>query len=384
MLGFSTQTIAEWSGEVGLEGRWHMQSPVDPAQYDKGLSLSFESEYSKSWDGGNQSFVFKPFLRLDQIDDKRTHVDIREAVWIKAGDDWEFRLGIDKVYWGVTEANHLVDIINQTDQLENPDGEQKLGQAMIKFSTERDWGTVDAYFLPWFRERQFAGNRDRLRSQPRVDASQTQYENDLEQHYPDLALRWSHSVGDWDLGLSHFHGTSREPSFSLGTDGSGNSVLIPRYAIIDQSSLDVQATLDDWLWKLETIYRSGHGDSFYAATGGFEYTLVGIAETDNDLGILLELMYDDRGASATTPFNQDVFLGLRWVANDTQSTEVLGGVIVDWSSQSKFFNLEASRRFGDNWKASLQMRAWLDVPLNDLAFSQHRDDYIEAKLVRYF
>jgi len=30
-------------------------------------------------------------------------------------DDWELTTGVSKVYWGVMEAVHLVDIINQTD-----------------------------------------------------------------------------------------------------------------------------------------------------------------------------------------------------------------------------------------------------------------------------
>lgn len=375
---------AEWNSEVGIEGRWHAQDALDAAQRDGGFSLHLQTEYYRSWDGGDQSFVFKPFVRIDQQDRERSHVDIREAVWTRAGDDWEVRVGIDKVYWGVTEAYHLVDIINQTDNLENPDGEEKLGQPMFKYSMERDWGTLDAYLMPWFRERAFAGQRGRLRTQPRVDADQARYDNDLEEHYPSLALRWSNSIGDWDLGVSHFHGTSRDPRFTPGTDSTGATVLIPHYDIIDQTSLDLQATIEDWLWKFEAAHRGGQGESYLAATGGFEYTLVGIADSDADLGILVELMWDDRGDRATTPFNHDVFLGLRWVANDEQSTEVLGGVMVDWENGSRFFNLEASRRLGDNWKASLQARAWGNVDTQDVSYAFRKDDYIEARLIRYF
>ncbi|MDD7885073.1 hypothetical protein [Flavivirga sp. 57AJ16] len=37
----------------------------------------------------------------------------------------------------MTESNHLVDIINQTDAVETFDGEEKLGQPMVQLS----WGT---------------------------------------------------------------------------------------------------------------------------------------------------------------------------------------------------------------------------------------------------
>lgn len=374
----------DWDSEAGVEGRAFWQSPSDPVQDDQDLSLHLQTEYYNSWDGGDQAFVFKPFVRLDGSNEERTHADIREAVWINAGDDWEVRLGVDKVFWGVTEVYHLVDIINQTDNLENPDGEEKLGQPMVKYSMERDWGTLDAYLLPWFRERQYVSWEGRLRSQPIVDTDQARYDNDLEQAYPSAAIRWTRSIGDWDLGLAHFHGTSRAPRFTVGLNGDGRLVLVPNYDIIDQTSLDVQATIEDWLWKLEAIYRSGQGKGYAAATGGFEYTYVGIADTDSDLGVLMELMYDDRDDGATSPFNHDVFVGLRWLANDAQSTELLSGVMVDWENGGRFFNLEASRRIGSNWKASLQARAWTHIDPSDAAFSFRSDDYIEAKLVRYF
>ena len=380
LAGLALPSLAEWRAELSTQVREHPQSALDARQHDRSASVSLLAEYFTEWDEGAQSFVFKPFLRLDSHDHKRSHVDIREAVWIRAGDSWEMRVGIDKVFWGVTEVNHLVDIINQTDLVENPDGEAKLGQPLVKLSLERDWGTLDAYLMPYFRERTFPGIEGRLRTHPRVDADQAVFDR----HYPSAALRWSRSFDDIDLGLAHFHGTSRDPRFELGLDGGGNPVLVPHYDTIDQTSIDLQATLDDWLWKFEGIHRSGQGESYFAATGGFEYTLVGIADSDADLGILLEAMVDERGDSAPTPFNHDIFLGLRWVANDVDGTEVLGGVMVDWKQQTRFFNLEASRRIGAAWKASLQMRAWSGVDATDAAYMLRQDDYIEANLTRYF
>jgi len=384
LWGMLGNVTADWFSEAGIQGRWFWQSPLDPVQESTDLSVHLQTEYYTSWDGGDQSFTFKPFLRLDQQDDNRTHFDIREAVWVHAGEDTEVRLGLDKVFWGVTEVYHLVDIINQTDVVENPDGEQKLGQPMLKYSMERDWGTLDAFLMPWFRERPYPGEKGRLRSHPRVDVDQVHYDNDLEDHYPSIAVRWSRSIGDWDLGVAHFHGTSREPRFEPGTDGKDHPVLVPHYDLIDQTSIDVQAIVEEWLWKLEAIHRSGQGESYFATTGGFEYTYVGVADSAVDLGVLVELMYDERGDAATQPFNRDVFLGLRWVANDAQSTEVLGGVVVDWENEGRFYNLEASRRLGDAWKASLEMRIWSNIAPTDPTYAFRRDDYIEANLVRYF
>lgn len=380
----TTSAHAEVRGEIALEGRGFLQSPLDGRQHDGNLSLSGEVEYYTSWDDGRQSFTLKPFARLDQYDEERTHVDLREAVWIFHEDGLEVRAGINKVFWGVTEVYHLVDIINQTDVLENPDGEQKLGQPMLKVSLERDWGTLDVFFMPVFRERRYPSVDGRPRVHPRIDHDLSEYENDREEYYPDVALRWSRYLGDWDIGLAYFHGTGREPSLIPGMD-DGEIILIPRYEIIHQASLDLQGAVGDWLWKFEGLYRTGQGpSSFFAFTGGFEYTFYGLFEGASDLGVLTEVMWDERGDDATTPFNRDVFFGLRWVVNDVNGTEVLTGVVSDWNNGSRFYNLEASRRFGNDWKLGVQARLWSHVDGSDPTYSLRQDDYVEVKLSRFF
>ena len=383
VLGSAAAVSADWRGEISLELRAFTQSALDPAQSDSNLSLSGEVEYFTDWDEGRQSFTLKPFGRLDQRDHKRTHVDLREAFWMFNDAGLEVRVGVDKVFWGTTEVYHLVDIINQTDAVENRDGEQKLGQPMVKASLERDWGVLDVFFMPYFRERTFPSVDGRPRAQPRVASDLAEYENSREEWHPDIAARWSNTLGDWDVGLAYFHGTGREPSYRLGSD-DGEPVLIPRYEIIHQGSADLQGAVGDWLWKFEGLYRKGQGASFFAATGGFEYTFYGVAESSSDIGLLTEVMWDERGRSATTPFDRDVFLGLRWVANDVDGTEVLTGVVNDWDSGTRFFNLEASRRLGNDWKLALQGRFWDNVDDKDALFGLRNDDYLELKISRFF
>jgi hypothetical protein len=375
---------AEWSGYLEGQARYFSQTAIDGDQSDGILSLAAQPEYFRSWGEGNQSLLFIPFARLDSQDEERSHVDIRELIWIYAGDGFETRVGVGKVFWGVTEALHLVDIINQTDLVENPDGEQKLGQPMIKLSLERKWGFLDFYLLPGFRERTFAGEEGRLRTHPRVDTDLAGYESDREHRHIDLALRWSHTIGDWDFALSHFSGTGRDPLFIPRLNDAGEPVLAPYYELIKQSSLDLQATKGEWLWKLEAIHRNADSGSYNAATGGFEYTLVGIRDSVMDLGLLAEYLYDDRDELATTPFENDLFLAIRLSANDIAGSELLAGVIRDLDTGASMFNLEASRRIGNSWKASLQARLWSNIPREDPLFFYRHDDYLEFNLARYF
>lgn len=373
----------EWSGYVAAEWRSFLHSPLDSEQHGDSRSLSSQIEYYREWDNAKQSFRFTPFLRIDGQDNQRSHFDIREFNWTSVHDSWEFTAGIGKVFWGVTESQHLVDIINQTDLVESIDGEEKLGQLMLKLSFVQDWGDVDLFVLPGFRERTFPSRIGRLRTSAVVAINQAEYDSSQGRDHIDVAIRWSRSVGDWDMGLSHFSGTSREPVFRISQD-KGRNVLIPVYNTIDQTSLDLQATKDDWLWKLELISRSGQGPRYTAATGGFEYTLYGISDSSVDLGLIAEYLYDDRGNLATTAFEDDLFVGARLAFNDEASSELLAGAIWDLDDSSRVMSVEASRRLGDNWKINLEARFFSNIAQQNSLTSFKEDDFIQLELAWYF
>ena len=124
---------------------------------------------------------------------------------------------------------------------------------------------------------------------------------------------------------------------------------------------------------------------FFAATGGFEYTLVGIFDTAIDLGLLAEYLYDDSSDPfLVTPFDDDIFLGTRLAFNDTQSTELLVGFSQDLNNDSIFFNVEGSRRIGQSWKAGLQVRIFNNDEPTDAFFAFRNEDYAEFKISKYF
>lgn len=377
-------TAAEWTGSVGLESRYFFQNALDKQQnYTTNQSFVIEPEFYHEWKNGRQLLAFVPFFRVDQHDSNRTHFDIRELTWVKTADTWELRLGIRKVFWGVVEFNHLVDIINQTDLVENIDTEDKLGQPMVNLALIRDWGTVDLFIMPYFRKRTFPGITGRLRTQPHVAEDLVKFESDAKEKHIDFAVRYSHSFGDYDIGISHFYGTSRDPRLVPGVQ-SGEPVLIPFYDIIHQTSLDLQATKGSMLWKLEALHRSGQGKTYNALASGFEYTFTGIFDTAIDFGLLGEYHYDDRGKTAPTIFNDDIAIGSRLTLNDIQSTQALMGILIDRNNGGKFFNIEASRRIGESWLLEMQGRFLFNQARTDPAFSLNRDDYFELFLTYNF
>jgi len=383
----AAQADGEWSGELAIEARHFSERPAHSADWSDDASLALDVEYYERLDD-RHSLVVSPFLRADRRDEQRSHADLREAFWHYYGDEFELRAGIGQVFWGVTESRHLVDVINQTDFVESPDGEDKLGQPMLHLILPTDIGNLELFWLPYFRERTFAGDDGRPRPALPVDVDDPVYESGRGRRHWDFAARFSRSFGIWDLGLSQFSGTAREPRLVPTFDAASASLsLAPHYDLVSRSGIDLQATVDAWLWKLEAIQqradlRGNHSE----AVAGVEYTFFDMRGSGADLGLIAEYLYDGRGADADQPFQDDLMLGLRLALNDVQSSEALFGVIADLDGGGHSLALEASRRLGDDFTLDFELRATEDVATAEdpqLAAFAHTD-FARLQLSWYF
>lgn len=372
-------------GRVGVESRYFFEESFSSDEQSQN-SVFIEPEFY--WQLNDQhSITAKVFARADDLDDERSHGDLRELSWLYAGDSVEVLTGVSKVFWGVTETQHLVDIINQTDMVESVDGEEKLGQPMIRASLIRDWGTLDGFVLPYFRERTFAGPEGRLAGPIPVDSDRSVYESDKEQEHIDYALRYSHYIGDWDFGLSYFDGTNRDPYLLPAATSNPDQALVlaPYYSQIWQAGVDVQATLGEWLWKLEAIRREDNLRNVTAATGGFEYTFIGLGSSAMDLGVLAEYSYDSRQYKSAKPPQNDLFAGVRLTLNDAQSTELLFGFSQDLEESSSYTGfLEASRRLGDSVKLSVDAYLFASKRLDDPVYLFRDEDFVSIELEYFY
>ena len=358
---------AQWAGQSGSTAH---------------VALEGHAEFRWRSEDGSRRVSLIPYARWDAEDDERDLLDLQEAYWSWEGDVANLLIGSNTVFWGVTESVHLVDIVNQTDTAGDIDGEDKLGQPMINAAVQTDVGYFSAFVLPYFRERTFPGLDGRVRTPVPVDTDTPVYESGAEERHVDFAFRYSHYIGNVDIGASVFTGTSREPRFVPNASGTA---FTPVYDQINQVGIDVQYTGDAWLWKLEAIARDGFSESFFAAVGGFEYTLYQIADSDADLGLLMEYQYDDR--SSVEPFtiaDNDVFVGARLAMNDAQDATVLAGAVFDTETDEVFFNVEAERRLGEDYFLELRLRAFSGADRDDLSFAFAADDYVQLTLSRYF
>lgn len=385
-LSFTAQVSAgEWDfgGYVGVQSRYFWQTPAFPGQLDGFQSLiTVQPELRWSSEDRQQRLSLILNARRDSADSNRDEFDISEAYWALERDTWDLTIGYNKVFWGVTESRHLVDIINQTDLVADLDQESKFGQQMLILNLQRLWGRLGLFILPGFQERSFAGVRGRLRPPLPINGGKAEFESANGNSHVDFALRYSHYFGDLDVGASLFTGTSREPRILPSPRAD---FLTPYYDQITQFGVDIQYTKDAWLWKLEAIARQTQNDRFAAFVAGFEYTFYGIGQSASDIGLLLEFIYDGRAESEPPVLlDKEIFLGSRLALNDASDTSLLAGLAVDLRSQAMFFSIEAERRLTDSLSTELKLRVFANASSGELADAIEKDDHLQLQLNWHF
>ncbi len=382
----------ELSGYVGVESLGFLVAPLNDQQHTHYLSGVIQPELIHQWDNSQQQFAFEPFYRYSQFDNRRTHFDIRELNWLKISDNWELRIGISRVFWGSTESEHLVDIVNQTDLVEDLNMEAKLGQPMVNLTLIREWGNLSMFLLPGFRERTFSGSEGRFNSSPSLDVANTQFGGQGIAKELSFATRWSKSLGNWDWGLSGFHGISREPSVLYVPSITGLKI-VPQYPKIQQVGLDLQVVQENLIWKLESIVRSGQGPTYNASVGGLEYGFYSIFDSNVDLGLVTEYMYDTRGtrpfkleleeltkSHQLIVFQNDFTTGIRIGLNDTQNSEAFIGGTFDVTTSEKFYTMNVKRRLIDNIQMRVEVKFYNNKVINDATYFLRGDNYIRTDL----
>ena len=432
-LPLAAQAV-EFRPRLEAEGRWFYQA--EDADGDAPLlgSVAGTLEAFVSW-GDNQRLVGEFFGRWDENDDQRTHADVRELYYQQAGDDFEFRIGLRRVFWGVTESRHLVDIVNQSDFVENISNEQKLGQPMINVAAVGgDAGTLELFLMPYQRERTFPGDEGWPRLPFPVREQEGRYTGGHGDTNPDYALRYAGSFGPVDLGLSWFDGTGREPrlepcvragasgtylsnpSSKASCDGprypatfvppgpipppppqavieqqyavavAANLVLVPHYDPWRQASVDAQYVAGSMAWKVEAVRRKTIGALTWGTVAGFEYTFGDVSGSGIDVGVLGEYLYDEKDEALNALVDDEVFAGVRLALNDVAGTTLLAGALASRDDgKSRRYGIEGSRRLNDDWKLSAEARIFSKWPKDDPATGfLAEQDFVIVTLERFF
>ena len=324
----------------------------DSAQLDRHTeTLKASLSYYRRLGQGELSAAVDGYL--NGSGDGNSYFDISEFYYSHAEDHWTVDVGVKKVFWGVVESRHLVDVVNQQDYRQFPDIDAKLGQPMLHYTYQFESSAFEFYLLPYVRSQVFPEKAQHFALPLPVDNDSAEFESAAGKQHLDVALRWA---GNWDYldyGVSVFAGTDRVPTFAISGDGRE---LIPVYWQKKQLGVDLQATVNNWLLKLEAIAVSRQPGSFRAATIGSEYTFYSVFDTRADIGVLAEYNWDSRSVDEADFLQNDLFLGGRLVLNNIQSTEILAGVALDLDHSAVAGRVELNHRI--NKALSVSLDAW--------------------------
>ncbi|MEB7885638.1 hypothetical protein [Serratia fonticola] len=372
---------------IGWEQRIFLEDSLLSSQEAESHSFQLGGQYFTEWDNGKQHLAADVLYRKDSSNNNRQPVEPRDLYWGYVHDSWEVSIGYRKVFWGVTEFSHPVDIINQSDLVDDPFGNEKLGQPMVNLTKVSDWGIVDLFWLGQFRDRTFPGHRARLRAELDIAPNHAVYQHANKNATMDFAARSHHVLGEVELGVSYFHGTGRTPEFVVGNQGE----LLPYYGQIQQAGVEFQWNINDFILKWEGAYTEKNRNfstspktSYLIYSGGGEYTHYGFWGGQADLTFFLEYMKDTRNEFSDTPFDNDIFVGVQYSANDKKNSVLFIGVTQDVHYGSRAWTFNGSQRLGDNMKISLNGAIFENIEPRDLLYSFRNDSYVGVEFTYFF
>ncbi len=407
----SSALALDYRGNVSAEVTYFPSQTEGLDNFRFSTSVAAEVELSHDF-ADNVRLTAHPYARWDQQDDERTVLDLRELLLSTTGEFWEFNAGITTVFWGVTESENPVNIINQIDTVEDLAGDTKLGQLMLNFKWFTDnYGEFEAYLLPRQREATFIGANGRPFPGITVDPGLTTYESSRGAEHVDYALRWTRSFDIWDIGLHFFDGTARDPILTPVITPT-SAVLAPRYPLLKQSGIDAQGLFGDLAVKAEVVGKTGNEiDSHIQAVTGIEYTLVGLLsplqekdkipvewctpDTRNifkklacndriDLGLVLEHLWDQRGRSSNQPFQNDLLVGFRFAFNDAATSDALLGVFQDLDGGATTLQIEASTRLFESYRLTALGRAFANTEGDTILNTFENESFLQLDLSYFF
>ncbi|WP_339513467.1 hypothetical protein [Pseudomonas sp. RL_15y_Pfl2_60] len=360
-------------GSVGVEANLYSDAPLyDEQSNNDVLGSSYaDINFAAQSESGNR-YDLSAFARIAPDRQHSVTGDIRQAsVWISQAQA-DYKFGVLSETWGMLEAWSPVDIINQRDMAEDFQGKVKLGQPGAVAAFKLDDSVLSLYGTTYARERRFGEGKDRLRILP-APIVDDDYERG--RWAPDFAARYQFRLGESiDIAISQFKGHDREPVLQALADRNGLYAFTADYQTIEQTGLEAQYVYGDSVFKSEVIYQDGAEDSFFGGGVGAETSFTSWLGGLGDLTLYAEFYHDDRSDRApVTPFQRDVFTGVRYSFNDLngQMLELRNTHDLEW--QSNLIDLRASRRMFNDGVLSLSFIK-IDNAKKDPALQGFRND----------
>ena len=251
--------------------------------------------------------------------------DVRELLYKARWGTVRFEAGVGRIFWGVTESRHLVNIVNQTDLRFDSSGATLLGQPLASVGADFAGAAWRLVVMPCHRPRAFQAEPGGEQEPALVDTNCERL---------DVAIRSHISKGPLDLGIVYFDGRTRDPAISEEPQS---------YPALQRWSVDAQLTLGAWLLKLEAVRNSqAQWRPRDASVVGFEYAFASLASR-----LELSVLYEHLEETGCSAFTCGDVLGVRIAANDTAGSQVLLTGLKDRHDGRTGYFIRGQRRLTD-------------------------------------
>ncbi len=395
-------------GELALEGRAFLDDD-DARTVDHGAGMfgRLELRYTRLFFEAKA----RGYGRLDRYDHERT-VAVPEEAWVQARlSRLRLRAGIDILNWTATEAMHPADIINARNLDSDLENLEKIGEPMAEFQVRPLRGmSVEAFLMPYYTSPILPSPASRLSfAPPGLDLRDRKQRLDGSGHLtgsnfgPQAALQIRQVAGPVDLTIHVVRHMDRSQPYVLIDPATFQPVLL--FQTVNQLGGTAQFARGPMLAKLEWSVRRfvdaaadamlpmalpnrNHG----TVAGGLEWNLP--HDNGSESTLILEgqaiLGVDKDARRLLTPFQRDVFAGLRFAANDTNSHECFAGGSIDLQTFDEFlFSASCQQRLGETWtvKAGVRVFGAPTPPAGMIATglaALRNADHVRLTLTRHF
>ncbi|MDA9989762.1 hypothetical protein N9E48_03000 [Paracoccaceae bacterium] len=371
---FAQSAIADGDLNTTVIAEFRSYPNSNAGTIDRGQSLELNVDAYQ--DFGTSRGVLELVARIDDQDSGRRILEARQAYITTEIGGVEIYIGNRQEFWGKAESINIVDVVNQEDAAADQGGAGKLGAPSVSIERYANYGDLQFWYMPNFRELTF--NDADAHPSGELPVKAARYQRSLGRNADDFAFRFSTVVNDWDLAGSLFYGTARKPILSVVDMGTA---LQPYYAEQRSVGLEAQYTGDATLLKWESLHGKQDGKDFFAAVAGLEYTLYGVLDQVWDLGLIAEAQYDERPQVAAERF---YVAGLRLTLNDAKDSSLLLLTSQDEAKDQSLISFDASQRI-NSWSSIDVGAKFFDAKTPSSVFGfLDDDDTISVKLNMFF
>lgn len=371
----------EWTAGASFENLNYL---IHRSAHGINDSETLEGDFKFTYDDEkNFRAILHPTFRLDFLDFSRNRYLPNESYLVFYTPRLEVKAGLDVIRWGVSNSFNPTDLINRRDFEYNFYDPEKMGELLVSLkSTFPRVGPVDeltAHFLllPLFQKAPLPELDTRFPIQGRANGVPYTVTDDQETpEYPEAVGAGLHLKGTLrgaDLALFYYHGPERDPGYSLLIDSSGALRLEPFYYAIDAVGGNVEIPAANFLFHLESVFKSTGSNgskqhevafeetdaipnSYAQFVPGADYTFtrgLGGGEIEATVEYLIDT---DQGENLRNfrPFQNDLFVGSRLRLNDRRDSKIEVAVIKDLTNREAVFLFEGSTKIYKELRTALK------------------------------